>query len=350
VHREGRETNTFLNLDLKGTGNPTRVTAKGPVLLTLVDPAKRPTSWDLDLDIVRAFGAGSIGIAKFAPTADEVGLAQLIGELRSGDIPRMPGSMLSGALTKGERIRASADEYLNFQFGLVTSGRAIHDLVVGVLNSRKVIEQLYRDNGHTVRRRGLVSKDTTGTIEDLSVQMDPSPYLYATSSASTQTRRVATSEHIERWFSGRFRYHIGNEGSDFLNRLSAYEREARIALGLNLGPGTWWELTKFSWLVDYFIDVGSVLRSLELFSRDGLVMTHGYAMVHHRKEVTIPFWLQFYREPVGRWVENTWFIENKVRVQAQPFGFDVNLEGLTVFQNSILAALGISRFPRSLLR
>jgi hypothetical protein len=153
-----------------------------------------------------------------------------------------------------------------------------------------------------------------------------------------------------RWFSGKFRYAINTGKVDtLLDKLEVYEREARITMGLSPDIGTIWELTRFSWLFDWFVDVGSTLRSLNVYSHDNLVMHHGYAMSHVKTEVVSSSGHIMRGIPNPKPIVNTFVRERKMRVKASPFGFDVSLNGTTAFQNSILAALGISKVPMTLL-
>jgi hypothetical protein len=106
-----------------------------------------------------------------------------------------------------------------------------------------------------------------------------------------------------------------------------------------------WQLTPWSWLVDWFVNARDVTRNLSAFYLDGLVMPHGYVMSDTRtvKEFTLN--LQF-RDGLS-WYPVTLFdrVEYRCRqrVQATPFGFGLSWTGFNPFRLSILAALGISR-------
>jgi hypothetical protein len=292
------------------------------------------------------YGFGSRAIKKTAPTAPEANLAQGVAELREG-LPKMLGVNLlrSGSL----RVvpKNAAGEYLNYQFGIAPIISDVKQLSESVIKSRSVTEQLLRDNGRLVRRRleelPLFESATT-TVSSGSC----TPYSGAFVD-STMPIQYWTTRSTRRWFSGAFRYKIPDMiGSSFLDKLEKYEFLARRHLGLTFDASTAWEVTRFSWLVDWFIDFGSVLSAISVMGHDKLTLHHGYCMSevdvelissssHHLRNIPHP-------PLVNRYYRN-----RKVRVKASPFGFDVDLNALSLVQNGILAALGISKAPQTIL-
>jgi hypothetical protein len=114
--------------------------------------------------------------------------------------------------------------------------------------------------------------------------------------------------------------------------------------GIRPGLDTLWELTPWSWLVDWQSNVGDVLKNLSAFSSDGLIMPYAYIMCEQtsHKEYVMPIQYSDY----GVWKDATLSVVVKAVTQqrrpATPFGFGVQLEQLTLKQGAILAALGIS--------
>jgi hypothetical protein len=115
-------------------------------------------------------------------------------------------------------------------------------------------------------------------------------------------------------------------------------------LGLNPTPDVLWQVTPWTWAVDWFSNAGDVISNWSAFHIDGLVMRWGYQMEHSIIRDT--YSLVGARDVSGdaQPVSDVTFItETKVRVKATPYGFGIDLGGLSPFRLSILAALGLSR-------
>jgi len=148
----------------------------------------------------------------------------------------------------------------------------------------------------------------------------------------------------EQWFSGAFTYHLPTE-LDSRSALGNAAQEAEKLLGSPLSPETLWNLTPWSWAIDWFTNTGDYLHNLNAFATQGLVMRYGYMMEHTivkhtyshigssgisgKPDMTVP--------PL------VLVTETKKRVQANPFGFGLTWSGLSPFQLSIAAALGLNR-------
>jgi len=103
-------------------------------------------------------------------------------------------------------------------------------------------------------------------------------------------------------------------------------------------------------LVDWFVDVGSMLSTASLLSSDGLVLRYGYLMQHtrHTKTYRVTDGFQFNNGSRSGPVTNTLHRETKERVKATPYGFGLSLTGLSTRQWAILGALGLTKAPRIL--
>jgi hypothetical protein len=150
---------------------------------------------------------------------------------------------------------------------------------------------------------------------------------------------------IERrtWFSGCFTYYLPT-GYESRNGISKLAAQADRLFGLKPGPETLWNLAPWSWAVDWFSNTGDVISNLEDFKLHGLVMRYGYIMEHTIVRDTYNFVLDtnfgVLRPKVSPVVLVT---ETKKRRAANPFGFGLTWDGISTFQASIAAALGISR-------
>jgi hypothetical protein len=151
-------------------------------------------------------------------------------------------------------------------------------------------------------------------------------------------RKVTT----RRWFSGAFTNYVPPSAE--FGGLSA----ATKLLGLDLTPEVIWEVTPWSWAVDWFTNAGSIISNYTAFEIDGLVMRYGYIMEHvvsvnsyYHEGPTGTIFGDAARPPVMEFVTET-----KSRRRATPYGFGLDMGALSGFQQSIIAALGLSRAGR----
>jgi hypothetical protein len=148
------------------------------------------------------------------------------------------------------------------------------------------------------------------------------------------------------WFSGCYTYQYEPTEMDNLERIV---QEASLLYGLELTPEVLWNLAPWSWLVDWVANVGPVVHNLSAFQQDGLVIRYGYVMetttrTYRRTNTVRP---QSFA-PIPFVYDDSFIGTRKRRVQATPYGFGLTLDAFTNRQWSILAALGMTRAPRSL--
>lgn len=115
-------------------------------------------------------------------------------------------------------------------------------------------------------------------------------------------------------------------------------------LGLEPTPDVLWQVTPWSWAVDWFSNTGDVISNWSSFHIDGLVMRWGYVMEHTLITDTYSLIGARTFDGVARPVSDVTFVtETKVRRKANPYGFGVSYGALSAFQSSILVALGMSK-------
>jgi hypothetical protein len=149
------------------------------------------------------------------------------------------------------------------------------------------------------------------------------------------------------WFSGCFSFYL-QDIEDLFRR--SWLGKAEDLLGLQLTPEVIYNLTPWSWLFDWFGNLGDVLKVMSNQLQFSQVMRYGYLMRHTLVTRSV------YRDPVrdgqgalvGPLVMNS-MAERKDRARANPYGFGVDLNALTSVQWAILGALGLTRAPKSLL-
>lgn len=281
---------------------------------------------------------GTSAIARVAPTNPNASLATALGELKRDGLPSLPGTQMRDQV---DRARRAGSEYLNIEFGWLPLISDLRSFAYSVRNMRKLTEQYIRDSDRKIRRRytpmplTLESSVFTGTgIAHGQNILCP---------GSTVTKAT----ELRYWFSGAFRYHIPG-GDDFMSRLLRYESLANHLFGTRITPELVWELTPWSWAIDWFSNAGDVIHNISVLGSDGLVMQYGYAMRHmrvseyHRGSYKFSDSRGTHSGTVAREIGSEW----KQRVRAHPYGFGVDDVSLSARQAAILAALGLSRGKR----
>jgi len=292
---------------------------------------------------------GAEAIARCAPTNSVADVSTFLGELIKDGLPSMVGSQVWKSKTQAELRRNAAGEYLNLQFGLKPILNDITKFTRGVTHANAVLEQYERDAGRVVRRRYNFPIERSTEQVILSTNAYPE-FMGANSgiyTGGTAGRVTRTRETVRRtWFSGAFTYHLP---SGYDSR-KALERYALLADRLGATPSleTLWEVAPWSWAVDWFTNAGDVLSNVSDFAVGGLVMRYGYLMEHTIVKDTYTLSGSTLNQGTYRDVASplTLVTETKQRRQANPFGFGITWSGLSPFQSSILAALGITKRGR----
>jgi len=289
---------------------------------------------------------GAMAISQSAPTApaaDTVtGLAEL---LREG----MPSIVGAATLKNRTHLAKSAgSEYLNVQFGWLPLVSDIRSAAQAVVDSDKIIKQLIRDSGKTVRRHYAFPVDRSIQHETLAGNMYPPPYLDINKWVNWRAAPTHTTL-IQRkvWFDGAFTYHVDPDvyHSDFQGMVA----KARYLLGVRLTPDVVWNLTPWSWLIDWVFNIGPVLTNVGLFAQDGLTLRYGYTMEETKVTHVYRFgdlWPNGGSGAIGTWeppMTGTWTGTRKRRLEQSPFSLGLVGTDLNLRQLAILSALGISR-------
>jgi hypothetical protein len=290
---------------------------------------------------------GTSAISQVIPTKAPVDLASSAAELVSGGLPKLIGSGLLKSQLKD--FRKVGDEYLNWEFGIKPLIGDIQGTAKAIVSAAERIKQLERDSGRLVRRRftfpdrrEIFETNATGAAAVPSGWTNTGLWV----SFSGNRRRTTTTYETKRWFSGAFTYYL-NLGERQRSQLYNAADNARLLLGVKLDAEVLWNLTPWSWLADWFGNVGDIATNVSHFSRDGLVMPYGYIMAESSVMEEHLLYDLSWRDPTGpRSVRDKAGYVRKQRRAATPFGFGLSDMVLDTRQLSILNALGISKVPR----
>lgn len=292
-------------------------------------------------------GWGTKAVAQTVPTRPQAGLTQFVAELK--DIPKLPIVGLYRAIKAGGRrkdlFRRSArhvgGEYLNYEFGWRPLVQDLIDFHKATRDASKIIAQFERDSGRVVRRRRLIhhAQSSSSTAPTTSIGSGPSTaFLKLAGSEFIRTRTDETNI----WFSGAYTYYLV-PGKDFVSSVRRDEQLLNKLYGTRFSVDTLWELTPWSWALDWVSSIGSVAANLAAFSNDGLIMRYGYIMFNRTITTTAQLSCTVYNTTDRLTTRATCIQELKMRRRATPFGFGLTLGALSTRQLAILSALKLSR-------
>lgn len=280
---------------------------------------------------------GRRAISLMAPTRSSFDGATFLGELREG-LPRAIGFSQTGR----ERTRvakAAGSEYLNVEFGWKPLLSDAKGFASTVRNANRIWEQYERNSGKLLKRSFRYPDERSTTHSSTSRQARPvllsTNYNNFTGNGRMETTTTKTRKV---WVEAAFKYYVPKSG------LARFQSRANKLYGTNLDPDTLWNLSPWSWAIDWVTDAGVLMENISLFQTDGLVMPYCYLMeeIIHEKQYT---WTgSVYRSYPGSQVHTQRFrTTSKRRVVASPYGFDITWDGLSSRQLAILAAVGITR-------
>lgn len=273
---------------------------------------------------------GATAIANVSPTNPYVDLSTSIVEILKEGLPALPGGNLGNP----------GGEYLNHQFGTLPALNDLKDTFHAVRQAGKLLDSYIRNSGRWVRRR-YNYPTARSVVKNTYSNRVPYPVpgsMLPGGLSSSGTLTVVDSIEEDIWFSGAFTYRLPDDG--ILRRLSELDR----LLGLQPGIDTVYNSIAWSWLLDYFTNLGSLFENLNDLVEDGLIMPYGYIMSTTKR--TREYSLAVNLRIGGSWSPQTITARRydvvKRRLRATPFGFGLDYDGLSDRQKSILAALGMS--------
>lgn len=291
---------------------------------------------------------GATAIHLSAPTNPNANLGTTLAESVREGVPSLPG--IQGWKRRTEVARAAASEFLNAEFGWLPLVHEVKQTAKTVRDSRTILSQFSRDSGRSVRREfsfpaeSSVSTRILGEFQPASQPFgaDGWPSFFRSTGNGygplvlTQTIKVTS----KRWFSGCFTYALPSQ-SDSWGGIHRNAAEADKLFGISITPDVLWELTPWSWAVDWFSNAGDVIANVNNFALQGLVMRYGYMMHENVIEIVNTF------QPSNQWhglsfPSSRKIISSKRRVEANPFGFGIGWQDLSPTQLAIAAAVGIT--------
>jgi len=313
----------------------------GPVMCPLVpvnlSAASLPSTDHSHLD---PYGASAI--ANVDPTNPNAEAGVALGEIIKDRRVPVPG--IPTWKRRTEVAKAAGSEYLNAVFGWLPLVDDMKNVSQSIVDGNTILENYSNNAGTNVHREFAfepIVSESSGVIGSVHPLYGggSSPSISSPSEVH-RTRTIST----RRWFSGAFTYNAPMN-SNSIQGCMGIGSEAQKLLGLSLTPDLVWELTPWSWAVDWFSNAGDVIHNTNMLGSAGPVMRYGYIMEETSMIDTYTQLAKFFRngkeftKPLQAHARTI----TKRRGEANPFGFGVKWEGLSPSQLAITAALGITR-------
>ena len=298
---------------------------------------------------------------RLRPKLEKAGAAVFLAESR--DIPRMLkstaqtfstvykglGGKLSPNTNPGFNPNGLADGFLNYQFGwkpfigdLIKFNKVVSD-------SKSYMDRLTRDNNRWHRRKAVLDENTQSTRLFFGNGLRCSPLGNTIEKMCVNGvppgnweiwREVTTRVYCV----GKFKYYR----PEFDPSVQASNPDwARIQgwltlLGARVNPSNIYKATPWTWLIDWFSNVGDTVDRIQDWGLDGIVSKYMYLMQAQEIKFVLKQWINFHSGPV--YMEWSRIVRTKQRTPASsPYGFSLSWDALTPRQLAILAAIGVTR-------
>ncbi len=286
---------------------------------------------------------GAKYIRDFMPGKPIAELAQGIAEIKREGLPSF--RLLN--TYKQRDFRTLGNDHLNAEFGWKPIISSIYDAAEAVDRGDAVWSQYVKQGNKLVRRNYRPPVERTTVTENLGTfgglwppELTSLGLASGATSACFRTREIS----VRRNFSAAYKYYVpvGDQ------KTAAAARQAlklRTKYGLDVDPALLWELTPWSWFVDWFVPVGKTLEAFSDLVLGNTALPWAYISEHYvvRDTYTRPGASMVGSSPssVGSLVVK---YDYKRRIPASPFGFQIaGWDGFTPKQLAILAALGVTR-------
>lgn len=299
-------------------------------------------------------GYGAQAYNRFKPKIATAELGQTIGEAAQF-VPMLKQSAKEyhniwksfGGHSTEFGPKHAADSFLNHSFGWAPFVRDMVDSYDTYHNTDRAMRRLRKQNGRWEHRGGTV--ETTNEASPIVEYNDQAglvlpnlPYYFYSTEARAEGIHVQSKANqglsSKTWFEGRFRYYIPSLGvednhyNQIMNRIHTY--------GLRVSPSLVWKVTPWTWLADWFGNVGDFVSNAE-DNYFGLASLYAYIMRTTTQRSVNDSTIRLKDGPVHcSWAQE---IVTKTRHGASHFGFGLDEGEFSLQQQAILVALGISK-------
>lgn len=291
--------------------------------------------------------------AAMAPQAPVAQIGETVISLLKGEFPRLLGNLtkLITSLRSSYRDvpRYVGGEYLNSVFNWQPLIRDFENAIKVLLAVDRLIY------GSAFRRhRALYWDNTIVTSRDANVSSGHAYRPWAWGATSVTPLGNIGDARFERVTTSRFDIRLsaqlapiarpGIGANDFVNQAA----DKLQMLGVWY-PALGWDLLPYSWLVDWFVHLGSAISNASYYGSASGQTTIDYAWATYCLRVNTQVNFPVARYPAGSGI--TYLFRGspltqsvaKWRDRATPFGFGVDLSALTGNQIAILVALGLAK-------
>lgn len=279
---------------------------------------------------------------RMRPDKPQLSLLNSLHELRE-----VPG-LLKPRILKYRDSKAWADYYLAINFGWIPLLNDVRNFVTTTINLRDTLNNMIQNEGKPIRRNISMSDgftpitgvEVSGSTYDVGVGLVTQVF----DGVPTFTDKLFVSTRL--WATGEFKYWLPPGPRDWGWRAKQILR----IYGAYPSPAVVWNAIPWTWLVDWFTNVGDVLENLDYSIADRLASNYAFVMRHVVQKYTRQTSAKLFTyggSSVNVNLNSELIFETKERSIIDPFSPSVDFSSMSDYQASILGALGYSRMPSS---
>jgi len=294
------------------------------------DQAITPTStiWPVlgSADLQELYGLGSTAIAAVMPSQPAESVSTILGELREG-LPRLTRRFAS----LQESANSTASNYIAYEFGVKPMVSDVVSVTRSLQRYDQILAKLERASGDLLHRTYTFQDETSTTqLSSGTAVTWPQPATQVSPGSGVKTTSLIS--YKKTWFTGAFSFYF-ERARGAVNQLMTFLQQFGVAPSAD----TFWNLTPYSWLLDWFANFGDVVFNATYLHQNNQVMNYGYLM-----QTTILTKRVEWHGGGSHSIQD-FTVSRKVRLKASPFGFGLKYDDLDTRQKAILVALGITR-------
>lgn len=284
------------------------------------------------------------------PTKPEFELARFIGELR--DLPRVTELLQFQALVP----KNWGGSYVGYQFGVAPTHQDLMKAAEAVMQSDKIVREFAEQAKSIVSRRRklqLASDSSEGSsLIGMGLQgaVNVGPVAVYRSLGSSTSRSLKCDTYLgynrELRVFADFEFYVADPYG-YTSRMDSYMANAQKLLGSGTSLATIWNLTPWTWLSDWFLDIGSLLRYQQDVADNGLAARRSGFTIEdtYTASATLgSYSTSAYSNTLLGATTATCVEKRQWRYASSPYSMAFNWD-LSDFQTAVLAALGISKMP-----